>query len=153
MEGSFVKHYISGRFFFILALALDRVTKYWALSRFGPYQEELAFLSLGLHFNRGISFSLLEDCPYLTLTVALTAVFFGGLLCVSGRRVRAMPGMAFLWAGAAGNLADRLLYGYVIDWIYIFRIYINLADIWLCVGGLTILVYCVKSYSSVGQTH
>ena len=101
-------------------------------------------MSLGLYFNRGISFSLLEDHPYLSLTMALTTVGFLGLLCAKSKTLRSAPGIAFLWAGATGNLTDRLWYGYVIDWIYVFIGYINLADIWLCVGGAAILFRYLK---------
>jgi signal peptidase II len=131
-----------GRFLFILALTLDRATKYWALSRFVPSRGERAFLSLGLHFNRGISFSLLENRSSLSLAFTLAAIGLLGLLCAKSEKIRSAPGMPFLWAGAAGNLTDRLLYGCVVDWIYIFRGYINLADIWLCAGGLTVLFCC-----------
>ncbi|MDR1649581.1 MAG: signal peptidase II [Synergistaceae bacterium] len=135
-----IAKYFNGRFFFVLALALDRATKYWASSRFVPNKGERAFLSLGLHFNRGISFSWLENYPSLGLAVTLAAMGFLGVLCLRSKTARSMPGMALLWAGAAGNLADRLLYGYVVDWIYIFRGYVNLADVWLCVGGLAVLL-------------
>ena len=143
--------YFNGRFFFILALTLDRVTKYWALSRFEPYRGERAFLSLGLHFNRGISFSLLENRSYLSLAVTLTAIGFLGLLCAKSGRARSAPGMPFLWAGAAVNLTDRLLYGYVVDWIYIFRGYINLADVWLCAGGLAVLICSLQNFKRKEQ--
>jgi signal peptidase II len=129
---------------FVLTLGLDRVTKYWALSSLAPHRGARAFLSLGLHFNRGISFSLLEGSSHLSLAVTLAAIGFLGLLCAKSRKVRSMPGMAFLWAGAAGNLTDRLLYSHVVDWIYIFGRYINLADVWLCLGGLAALVHCAK---------
>jgi signal peptidase II len=142
-----MRHFNKGSFLFILALALDRATKCWALSRFTQSQSERAFLSLGLHFNRGISFSLLETRSSLSLAVTLAAIGLLGLLCAkSGEKVRSMPGMPFLWAGAAGNLTDRLLYGYVVDWVYIFRGYINLADVWLCAGGLAVLLCCAGNF-------
>jgi signal peptidase II len=132
-----------GKFLFILALALDRATKHWAMSRFASSPGERAFLSLGLHFNRGISFSLLENHASLSLAVTLAAIGLLGLLCAkSSEKVRSVPGMPLLWAGAAGNLSDRLLYGYVVDWIYIFGGCINLADVWLCAGGLAVLFCC-----------
>jgi signal peptidase II len=128
---------------FISALALDRATKYWALSYFASYRGERTFLSLGLYFNRGISFSLLGDHPRLSLAITLVMTGLLGVLCAKSKAVRSMPGIVFLWAGAAGNLADRLIYGYVIDWIYIFRGYINLADVWLCVGGAVVFARCI----------
>jgi signal peptidase II len=130
---------------FIAAWALDRATKYWALSRFASYRNgERAFLSLGLHFNRGIAFSLLENYAGLSLTMTLVTVGVVGFLCARSKTLRSTPGMALLWAGAMGNLTDRLWYGYVVDWIYIFMGYVNLADVWLCVGGGFILLQWVK---------
>jgi signal peptidase II len=121
---------------FIAAWALDRATKHWALFCLASYRKgEQAFLSLGLHFNHGISFSLLKNHARLSLAITLVTVGLLGFLCARSKALRSTPGMAFLWAGAAGNLADRLWYGYVIDWIYIFMGYVNLADVWLCVGG------------------
>ncbi|MDR1622489.1 MAG: signal peptidase II [Synergistaceae bacterium] len=125
---------------FIAIFALDRATKCWALSYLASYRpKEHALLSLGLHFNRGISFSLLENHARLSLTITLVTVGLLGLLCVKSKALRSTPGMVFLWAGAIGNLTDRLWYGYVIDWIYIFAGYVNLADVWLCVGGGVVL--------------
>ncbi|MDR1649464.1 MAG: signal peptidase II [Synergistaceae bacterium] len=129
------------RVFFIVALTLDRATKYWALSGLSSYRPKQAFLSLGLRFNRGISFSLLENHSRLSLAAALTAIGLLALLCAKNKTARSAPGMTLLWAGAAGNLMDRLLYGYVIDWIFVFRGYINLADVWLCAGGLAVLIH------------
>ncbi|MDR1978477.1 MAG: signal peptidase II [Synergistaceae bacterium] len=132
---------------FIAALALDRVTKHWALFHFVSSRNgSQAFLSLGLYFNRGISFSLLENHPRPILAIALASVGLLGFLCAKNKTIRRMPGMAFLWAGAMGNLTDRLLYGYVVDWIYIFMGYINLADVWLCLGGWAVLTRCVKTF-------
>jgi signal peptidase II len=131
----------------IAAWALDRATKYWARSSLVPSRKGgQFFLSLGLHFNPGISFSLLKNHARLSLTMTLVTVGLLGFLCIRSKTLRSMPGMAFLWAGALGNLTDRLWYGYVVDWIYIFVGYINLADVWLCVGGGFILLQWVKAW-------
>jgi signal peptidase II len=143
--------YAHAVFVFSLALALDRAAKYLALSRLVPMpdSQSQSFISLGLFFNTGITFSLLKNYSYLSLAAALIGRGFLGFLCVKNQTIRAMPGMVFLWAGAVGNLIDRLVYGYVIDWIYI-RVYvggyINLADIWLCVGSFIVLVQSIKIF-------
>jgi len=51
-----------------------------------------------------------------------------------------MLGVIFLWAGAICNLTDRLLYGYVIDWLYV-GLYVNLADIWLGMGCVMVFLH------------
>jgi signal peptidase II len=142
----FVTKHLDGKFCFVLTLLLDRVTKFWAGSRLALGRGEGTLVSLGLHFNRGISFSLLESYPHIGLAVTLTAMGLLGIFCAKSKTVRSMPGMALLWAGAAGNLTDRLLYGHVVDWIYIFTSCVNLADIWLCAGGLFVLVHCAKKF-------
>jgi len=77
--------------------------------------------------------------------MAITATAALGIVCLRTKAARSMAGIVFLFAGALGNLTDRLLYGYVIDWIYVGG-HINLADIWLCVGGLLVLAESVKIY-------
>ena len=69
--------------------------------------------------------------------MALAGIGVFGVLCVKSKAVRSMSGVVFLLAGSIGNLIDRLMRGYVVDWIYVGG-YINLADIWLCVGSLMI---------------
>jgi signal peptidase II len=128
-------------FVFSAALLLDRVTKYWAqlyLSGHSP-GSQIKFLSLRLYFNSGISFSLLERPPWISLFVSLTGIGVLILLCIRSRSVRSMIETAFLLAGATGNLMDRVMYGYVVDWIYVGK-FINLADIWLGCGGFLILM-------------
>ncbi|MDR3229807.1 MAG: signal peptidase II [Synergistaceae bacterium] len=127
---------------FIFLALIDRATKGWALSTLAPASEP-AFFSLALYFNSGISFSLLEAHPGISTAVALAGAGIFGLLCLRTRFAH-MPGIAFLWAGALGNLMDRIVYGHVIDWIYVGG-YINLADIWLCIGCLLIFVRCLQS--------
>ena len=130
---------------FAVLLLADRAAKFLAVSYLSETiaHENVRFLSLALRHNRGISFSLLENFPSASLAVSFLGVAILGALCLKNAWLRSSKGVLFLWAGAVGNLADRLLYGYVIDWLYI-GIYINLADIWLCVGCLMIFYRCAK---------
>jgi signal peptidase II len=123
----------SNIFIFILAVAADRVTKCWALSG----------LLGSLYLNRGISFSLLEHRPSTGLFFSFAGLGILGCICVKKTTLRRAPGIALLWAGAAANLIDRIVYGYVIDWIHIV-IFLNLADLWLCIGSVQFLKYFLK---------
>jgi signal peptidase II len=119
-------------FLFLLALIADRVTKYCALSGL-----------LGrLYANYGISFSLLEKHAPASLLFAFAGMGILGYACIKSRTARFAPGMPLLWAGAASNLADRLLYGYVIDWIPAV-LSLNLADLWLCIGSVQLFKYSI----------
>jgi len=110
-------------------------------------QENARFISLSLHHNLGISFSLLKNFPSASLMVSILGIAILGGLCLKNVSLRSSKGALFLWAGTIGNLIDRLLYGYVIDWLYI-GVYINLADIWLCAGCLMIFFTARKFLGS-----
>jgi signal peptidase II len=118
---------------FAVASSLDRATKCWALANLEPASAGDPLLSLGTFFNSGISFSLMEGSP--RAAVALSAAGLGLLTwgCIKSGILRPGTGISLLWSGAVCNMADRLMYGHVVDWIRVV-IYINLADIWLCAG-------------------
>jgi signal peptidase II len=105
---------------------------------------------LGLSFNRGISFSLLSEQANFALAVAGGGIVFFALACAVSKNFRTTPGMILLWAGAAGNLTDRLFYGGVVDWIHVGGPggktlgSLNLADLWLMLGFLLFFVSSVK---------
>jgi lipoprotein signal peptidase len=132
---------------FFAALTLDAITKYWARLHVLPYSagQNAVFPSLRLYKNNGISFSLLKNYPEAAQFVSLFGfAAFALWFCLQSRSVRSMPGLALLGAGMAGNLADRLLYGHIVDWIYA-GLYINLADLWLCLGSALVIAQCVKT--------
>ena len=126
--------------FFALLLIADRAVKLLATFYLPETtaQENARFFSLSLQNNQGISFSLLSGFPLVSLVMSILGIAILGFLYLKNAWLRTSVGIMFLWAGAMGNMTDRLLYGYVIDWFYV-GVYINLADIWLCVGCLIIL--------------
>jgi signal peptidase II len=132
-------------FVFLAALSSDMAAKYFAESHLALLSagQQPAFPSLRLYHNYGITFSLFENYPPLIPAIPLLGIAALLFLCVKSGTIRRMLGAAFLFAGAAGNLISRLMYGYVIDWIYVGG-YINLADIWLCVGSLMIFIQFMR---------
>ena len=101
---------------------------------------------LGLRYaeNRGIAFSMLSGMPWvlgLVSLVIIAAVFF----FLRGKKLRAMTlaGLMMMLGGAAGNMLDRFIHGFVPDMIEVlfvqFAVF-NVADMFLCIGcGLVIL--------------
>ena len=83
--------------------------------------------------NPGIAFSLFADGGPLTRIllhlVILTAVVVIAWMVVQHGRRRLLPGLAFglILGGAVGNLIDRVIYGWVLDFIHV----------WVRVGGRT----------------
>ena len=127
-------------------LLFDRLLKMWAtcalpVSRPQPLIGNAIRLSR-IH-NTGGAFGLFPGNP--TLFIAISSIIAAGLLILllsdwaRGWWMRA--GLAILLAGAVGNLIDRALYGFVIDFFEIrgFPVF-NLADSCVTVGaGLIIL--------------
>ena len=101
---------------------------------------------IGLRYaeNRGIAFSLLSGAPWALGVVSLliiAAVFF----CLRGKKLQplALTGLMMMLGGAAGNMVDRFVHGFVPDMIEVlfvnFAIF-NVADTFLCIGcGLVII--------------
>ena len=127
-----------------VVFAVDRATKMGVMAR-KPAGEVLIPGVLGLRYteNRGIAFSLLSGSPVLPALLSL-AVLLGAWLLLRNREIGTLPqvGIWMMAGGAAGNLLDRLLLGYVPDFIELlfvrFAVF-NLADACLTVGcGLVI---------------
>ncbi|CAN5674429.1 signal peptidase II [soil metagenome] len=135
-----------------LLIVLDQLSKFWVVHNLplgGPREP----LALGFHLtyvrNTGAAFGILQDVTLL-LSV-LSAVVSAAILYALLRHGRRMPPLqrwafALIFAGAVGNLIDRIRLGYVIDFIdfYVpgvidFAIF-NVADASVVVGaGLLLL--------------
>ena len=123
----------------------DRATKILA-TRIPEDGQALIPGVLGLRYaeNRGIAFSMLSGMPWVLGLVSLAiiaAVFF----FLRGKKLRAMTlaGLMMMLGGAAGNMLDRFIHGFVPDMIEVlfvqFAVF-NVADMFLCIGcGLVIL--------------
>ena len=135
----------------LLALA-DQASKYAISSslRFGEVREIAPFFNLVLAHNRGAAFSFLSDAGgwqralFIGIAVAATAVIVFMLARHSSERLFS-AGLALILGGALGNLCDRVLLGYVVDFLDFHALgwhfwAFNLADSTITVGaGLLIL--------------
>lgn len=134
----------------ILAFVADRISKVaiveWLQTPGGTHRLWDGVLGLLYTQNTGMAFSILENHTWLLIILSVLA-----LLLVVWALVRTLESTTanyvFLWlmlAGGLGNLMDRLLYGYVVDFFHIelFRFAIfNVADICLTVS----VVYLIFS--------
>ena len=88
--------------------------------------------------NTGAAFSMFSGHPWL-LGVLSLLIIVGGFLFLRKKTlpVLAMTGLMMMLGGAAGNMADRFLTGFVPDMIELlfvrFAIF-NVADSFLCIG-------------------
>ena len=136
--------------FIVLALILDQAVK-MAVEAYLPMHEAVAvlpMLALYRTYNYGIAFSMLSGMDgWFIVGLRLVVVAFVIWLWRQTPKARgvAHAGYALIIAGALGNLIDRFLFGYVIDYIlfytetWSFAVF-NLADSFITIGaGLVIL--------------
>lgn len=125
-------------------LAFDLITKWLLFAR--PELMDQSYLG-GLfrftdHRNYGITFDLpLPGWLIVIVTVVLLAVVALGIWrAIRRKNYRELAWLSVLFAGAVGNLIDRLYFGYVRDWILLWgRSAINLADLSIIAGLLGFL--------------
>lgn len=108
-------------FYFILAVLLfllDQSTKTLIKLYLHPFEiiKILPFLNIVYVENTGSAFGMLKGLGNaFFVIVSIIAVFFVTYLLVKEQENRVC--YSFILGGAAGNLADRLIYGYVIDFL------------------------------------
>lgn len=135
----------------VLLVALDQAVKYWAFTVLQA-QGTLPLIENVFHLtyveNRGAAFSLLsaQNWPWLFVVlaavitiVAFVALYKGWLQTALGRW-----SVVLIVAGAVGNAVDRIWHGFVVD-LFDFRLIgfpvFNVADIFICVGGVLFVLY------------
>ncbi len=105
-------------------------------------------LSLTHVQNRGVAFGLMAGIPTLvTVLAALTLVVL--LSYNRGRQLRSRAsgvGLALMAGGAAGNLLDRIRFGFVLDYldVHVWPVF-NLADAAIVAGAGLVLLALMRS--------
>ncbi len=133
----------------ILTWLVDRVTKHWATGLVGI--TEVGPLNFVLHHNHGAMLGLFSDLPSVLRIVSLatggafllcTYAIIQYLLPIKSLKLRA--GMSILIGGILGNVTDRIIWGYVVDFLVIGNAKLsspafNLADALQWVGYFMIM--------------
>ena len=134
----------------LVLTALDQWTKWLAVTHLKDKEAfvlwegifELRYLE-----NRGAAFGMLQNQRMVFLV--LTVVIMAGTLWIyqklpqTRRFIPLRLTAAGILAGAAGNMTDRLIHGYVVDFLYFslidFPIF-NVADIYVTVSSFLLLL-------------
>ncbi len=115
-------------------MALERLPDEGSLSHTG-------LLTLAVHKNWGIAF----DIPFKMEIVISVSIVIGILLLLLAYRTHktdpaAAIGSLLIVVGACGNLYDRIVYGFTVDYLIFFsRSAINLSDVVIVLGVLILL--------------
>lgn len=144
----------------VVVLVFDQLTKYLAadyLTRHGEIH--LApFLSFVLVHNTGAAFGFLSSAGgwqnifFIVVAVAACAfiLWMGWRLSAQDRLLAA--GLMLVLGGALGNLVDRLLHGYVIDFIDVYYgtwhwPAFNVADSAITIGAVLLVIDALSAGS------
>ncbi len=136
---------------------LDQTTKLWisdAVSVVGTDFILTPWLNITLVHNWGAAFSFLSQESgwqrwfFVVLALSMSLVLMTWMRATSNNDVWKSLSASFLLGGVLGNLLDRLLYGYVIDFIsfhyqdFYFPIF-NIADIAINIGVFLLVFRCI----------
>jgi signal peptidase II len=108
----------------VLVILLDQAVKFWISSHF-YYLESYpvtGFFNLVLWHNTGASFGMLNNAGgwqrwLFSAIAALASVWIIWLMRKHQQQKLFCIGLVFILGGALGNLIDRLLFGYVVDFL------------------------------------
>lgn len=138
----------------IFGFIIDRLTKIWAIDTLNSGDITIIknYMDLSYLENRGAAFGILQNqrifLAIITLLFIIGVVIF--MLKFKPKSLFFKISIMLIISGACGNLYDRLIYGYVVDFILIHykNIYyyptFNVADILVVVGTILLLFYIVK---------
>lgn len=115
-------------FISFVIIVFDQITKYLASTNLVYHEPSpvLSFFNLTLMHNAGAAFSFLSDAGgwqrwFFTVIAFSVSVFLILWIKRLTPQERLMGfGLTFILGGAIGNLIDRLIFGYVIDFIQLY---------------------------------
>ena len=109
------------------------------------------FFSLTYVRNTGAAFSILEGKRIIFIIIALIAIYFIYKFLIKNNELKKYDVFCYslLIGGIIGNLIDRILYGYVIDYLS-FNIFgynapiFNLADTFIVISIILLIIKSIK---------
>lgn len=138
----------------ILLLSIDQASKLWArnsLADIGSIPIIKNFLHLTYVENRGAAFGMLHGKIILFLIATIIAILLLIKYAHSQKQNKHSKYLniivAFIIAGAMGNLIDRAFLGFVTDmidfrgiWVFVF----NIADCYVVCGTIALMYYMFR---------
>lgn len=112
----------------LIIVIIDQLTKIWAVNTL-VYEHPMAvlpFMNFTLLYNTGAAFSFLAEAGgwqrwlFMGLAIVISIGLVIWLLRLSVRQLGLIIALALILGGAIGNLIDRVIYGYVIDFIDVY---------------------------------
>ena len=135
-----------------LLIGIDQITKIWATSALANDRIVSVIdgvFAFNLQMNDGVAFSMLSGqwWIFIPLTVLISSILLAVMLRSPLRKYRLFNiTCVLILSGAIGNLIDRMVYGYVVDFLHAtfidFPIF-NFADCCVVVGAILLFVFAL----------
>lgn len=158
------KEFFKTAIYVSVILVLDQVTKYLIRTNFylGESISIAPFFSLSYVTNTGVAFSFFNSVKgantfFIVFCICVIALF---LFWYKKYKLYSSVWLYIAWiliiSGALGNLTDRILHGYVIDFLdfYIGAYHwpaFNVADSCISIGGTIIFLYLMLDKKKIEE--
>ena len=135
----------------LVMIVVDQAVKHWAFTVLQP-QHTIPLIENVFHLtyieNRGAAFSMFAKFDSRWIFVALASVITLAICYTLSKKLMQTAlgswSLVLIAAGAVGNAIDRVARGFVVD-MFDFRLIhfpvFNVADIFICVGGILFVIY------------
>lgn len=143
----------------VLLFCLDQGNKYLMKNLLSNGSIVLipSFFSLQWLENTGAAWSIFENQTIFLIIISLLCLVFFSVIQNTIKESRwKFFAVSFLYAGILGNLVDRIVFGYVKDYLsftifgYHFPVF-NLADVFIVIGAILFIIAVLREESSHGQ--
>ena len=146
-------------------IVLDHLTKWWvsASLEFQQFVPVLPFFSLVRVHNTGAAFSILADAGgwqrwFFIAVGVIATVIIVRLLKQHAYEKRMALALALVLGGALGNVIDRVVLGYVVDFLYFhYRSFawpaFNVADSAISVGAALLIWDSLRGKPAEAKAH
>ncbi len=135
-----------------LVIVFDQLSKWWADSALELYQSiaVLPSFNITLAYNHGAAFSFLASESgwqrwfFTGLAIVVSTILLFWLKRLKSDAKLEAASLALILGGALGNVIDRVVHGYVIDFLDIYYgTYhwpaFNIADSAICIGAILLI--------------
>ena len=149
----------------LLVLVADQLSKIWVLQNFtlGESIQLLPVFNFTYARNYGAAFSFLGDAGgwqrwlFTAIAIVVTCVLSVWLSRLQRTQLKLSLALVLIIAGAIGNLIDRSLYGYVVDFLHVYYQQwhypvFNIADCAITIGAGLLIWDSFTSEDEAAQT-
>ncbi len=137
-------------YLFVFLVILDQLTKYLVIQNFDLYEsvELLPVFNLTFIVNYGFAFGFLNNPSInqilVSIVILLIIIYFLYLLLKTQDKIFRLS-LVFILSGAIGNFIDRIIRGFVIDFIDIYLGALhwpafNIADSCISIGFVILMI-------------